>query len=96
MFTLIRTEDFNSYLLKHFMCDDITDLNNIVTQYEPTNELHAGWTGLVTTTSSTEKYILMNDKKTWSKVTNSGGSSPTPEPSPDNHYIYDGGGVAGY
>ena len=69
MFTLIRTEDFNSYLLRHFICDDITDLSNIVSEYKPKNELYPGWTGVVPTKSGAEKYILMNDKKTWSKVT---------------------------
>lgn len=96
MFTLIRTEDFNSYLLRHFMCDDITDLSNIVSEYKPKNELYPGWTGVVATKSGTEKYVLMNDKKTWSKVTvdsGSGGGGSIPE---GNHYIYDGGGVAGY
>ena len=51
---------------------------------------------MVATKSGTEKYVLMNDKKTWSKVTvdsGSGGGGSIPE---GNHYIYDGGGVAGY
>lgn len=98
MYTLIRTEDFNSYVLRHFMCDDISELSEIISEYKakPINELYPGWTAMVATSSSTDTYILKNDKQTWTKVSTSGGSTPGPEPSPGDHYIYDGGGVSGW
>ena len=27
MYTLIRKEDYNTYLIKHFMCDSTSDLD---------------------------------------------------------------------
>lgn len=95
MYTLIRKEDYNTFLIKHFMCDSTSDLDTIVSDFQDKNELHAGWTGLVATSSGTQKYVLLQDEKTWTKM-GSGGSSPTPGPDPEDEYIWDGGGVSGW
>lgn len=93
MYTLTRTEDYNTYVIKHFMCNTQNDLTQIVADFKdesPRRGLHAGWTALVATTSETTKYILLLDKVNWTKVTSSGGS---PAPDPSKEYIWDGGGV---
>lgn len=94
MYTLIRKEDYNTFLIKHFMCDSTSDLDTIVSDFQDKNELHAGWTGLIATSSGTQKYVLLQDEKTWTKV--SSGSSPSPGPDPGTDYIWDGGGVNGW
>lgn len=91
MYTLTRTEDYNTYVIKHFMCDSVTDLQTIVSDFKdfsPRKGLHAGWTALVATTSETTKYILLQDKKSWTEMSSSGSG-----PDPSKEYIWDGGGV---
>lgn len=97
MYTLTRKEDFNTYMLKHFMCDSEDDLKTIISDFKedsPRKGLHAGWTALVATTSNTTKYILLQDKETWTKVSTSSGGGSGPDPSKE--YIWDGGGVSGW
>lgn len=95
MFTLTRTEDYNSYVIRHFLCDETSDLAKIVTVYD--DELYPGWTGLI---PSSGKYILKNDLTSWALLSESdsgGGSGGGDEPlDPTVTYIYDGGDVYGW
>ena len=66
MYSLIRTENFNTYKIRHFIVDSTSDLPNIVTDYE--DELHAGWSATVATSGEKAySYILANDLSTWVK-----------------------------
>ena len=81
-YKLIREEDFNTYTIKHFQCDELSDRATILSDYAnpevPKNALHAGWTATVTTTSSgkTVSFVLANDLSSWAEVAISKGGDP--------------------
>ena len=81
-YKLIREEDFNTYTIKHFQCDELSDRATILSDYAnpevPKNALHAGWTATVTTTSSgkTVSFVLANDLSSWAEVAFSKGGDP--------------------
>ncbi|MBO7734735.1 MAG: hypothetical protein J6S67_19400 [Methanobrevibacter sp.] len=64
MYSVTRTENFNTYLIRHFIVDSTSDLSTILTDYA--NELHAGWSAsVVVNGGQTTSYILANDLSTW-------------------------------
>lgn len=64
MYSITRTENFNTYKIRHFIIDSTSDLSTIVTDFA--DELHAGWTASVAHGGSqTTSYILANDLSTW-------------------------------
>ncbi|MBO7734734.1 MAG: hypothetical protein J6S67_19395, partial [Methanobrevibacter sp.] len=81
-YKLIREEDFNTYTIKHFQCDELTDRDTILSDYAnpviPKNAIHAGWTATVTTTSSgkTISFVLGNDLTSWAEVAFSKSDDP--------------------
>lgn len=74
MYELLRTEDFNTYIIRHFQCDSDTDLDAILTDYAttevPKNALHAGWTAVVIGSGSdvSKPYVLDNTLANWSEI----------------------------
>ena len=71
MYRLLRTEDFNTYVIRHFQCDSLSDATTILSDYAtpsiPKNAIHAGWTILVTE-SPVKRYVLANDLTSWVEV----------------------------
>lgn len=66
MYSLIRTENFNTYKIRHFIVDSTSDLPTIVTDFA--DELHAGWSATVATSGGkTTSYLLANDLSTWAE-----------------------------
>lgn len=66
MYNLVRTENFNTYKIRHFIVDSTSDFANIVSDHS--NELHAGWSATVATSGEKAySYILANDLSTWVK-----------------------------
>lgn len=74
MYELLRTEDFNTYIIRHFQCDSDADLDAILTDYAtteiPKNALHAGWTAVVIGSGSdvSKPYVLDNTLANWSEI----------------------------
>ena len=66
MYNLIRTENFNTYLIRHFIIDDQSDLAQIVTDFQ--EELYPAWSAsLATSGEKVVSYILANDLSTWTE-----------------------------
>lgn len=66
-YNLIRKEDYNTYVVNHFLCDEETDLDTILSDYasvEGKEAIYPGWDALVTD-PAVKKFILANDKQTW-------------------------------
>lgn len=74
MYKLLRTEDFNTYIIRHFQCDSDSDLATILSDYAtveiPKNALHAGWTAVVLGSGSdvSKPYILDNALTGWAEI----------------------------
>lgn len=74
MYELLRTEDFNTYIIRHFQCDSDVDLDAILTDYATAeiskNALHAGWTAVVVGSGSdvSKPYVLDNTLANWSEI----------------------------
>lgn len=64
MYSLIRTENFNTYKIRHFIVDSTSDFAQIVSDF--TDEIYPGWTATVAVSGDEAKsYILANDLSTW-------------------------------
>ena len=64
MYNIVRTEDYNTYKIRHFLVDSLSDLSNIVSDFQ--NELYPGWSATIAAPNSqTTSYILKNDLTTW-------------------------------
>ena len=64
MYSVTRTENFNTYKIRHFIVDSVSDLPTIVSDYA--DELYPGWSASVAHNGSqTTSYILANDLSTW-------------------------------
>ena len=74
MYKLLRTEDFNTYIIRHFQCDSDSDLATILSDYAtveiPKNALHAGWTAVVLGSGSdvSKPYVLDNALTGWAEI----------------------------
>ena len=63
MYKILRTEDFNTYKVRHFIVDSTTDLPTIVSDFA--DELHGGWSATVVSSDGTKAYILKNNLTNW-------------------------------
>lgn len=75
-YKLIRTEDYNSYIINHFIIDSISDADDILTDYQ--DKLHSGWTAKIVVDGTDTKYLLDHNFQ-WGEVQeSSGGGGVTP------------------
>lgn len=63
MYNVLRTEDFNTYKVRHFLVDSTSDLPSIISNFQ--GELHGGWSATVASSDGTKAYILKNDLTNW-------------------------------
>lgn len=64
MYSILRTENFNTYKIRHFIVDSTSDLSSIVSDFA--GELYPGWSATVVTDGGkTTSYLLSNDMSTW-------------------------------
>lgn len=73
-YKLIRTEDYNSYIINHFIIDSVSDADDILTDYQ--DKLHSGWTAKIVVDGTDTKYLLDHNFE-WGEVQESGGSIPS-------------------
>lgn len=74
-YKLIRTEDYNSYIINHFIIDSVSDANDILTDYQ--DKLHSGWTAKIVVDGTDTKYLLDHNFE-WGEVQESSEVTPTP------------------
>ena len=72
-YRLIKTEDYNKYVIRHFIIDDYSDCDSIVTDYA--TELYAGWMAIQLVDGNTKKYML-DTHNTFYEVFSGGSPSP--------------------